>query len=201
MQEENNYLVLTEDKMASLLEGCRQGARSSQKALYDHFCHYAFAICTRYSRQEAEATEVMNDGFVKVFMNINKFHHPDKISLIPAFKGWVKKIMVFTAIDQYRAQLKHAHHQDIEDHGELKYSEQTALDRISHKELITMVQSLSPAYRAVFNLFVIDGFSHEEIADKLGISIGTSKSNLSKARDNLRRMITKTHEEIYTRYE
>lgn len=176
--------------------------RSSQKLLYDQFCSYAYSICGRYSHREEDAMEVLNDGFMKVFTHIGQFHHPESYGLIPAFKGWLKKIMVFTSIDHYRSRLKHSFHQDIQEYGEhLKAPVTSALDQISHKELMEMVQQLSPGYRLVFNLFAIDGYSHEEISGKLGISVGTSKSNLAKARINLRKMLQKSHEEIVTRYE
>jgi RNA polymerase sigma-70 factor, ECF subfamily len=198
----NNPVPLTEDTIASLLEGCRQGLRSSQKGLYDNLWQYAFTICSRYTSQEAEAMEVMNDGFVKVFMNIHKFNQLESVMLIPAFKSWLKKIMIFTAIDHYRAELKHSHHHDVHELSErLKNNDHGPVDNLSYKELMGLVQCLSPAYRMVFTLFVIEGFSHEEIADRLNISVGTSKSNLAKARDNLRKMLMKMHEEVYTKYE
>lgn len=161
------------------------------------------SICMRYCQNEEDALEVAQDGFLKVFRHLNDFVHPhDPESLFPAFRGWLKKIMVYTAIDHYRARKKYEPADDI-DHQSYKLPSDNhhPLDKLAYEELIRLVQALSPAYRSVFNLYVIDGFTHEEVAETLGISVGTSKSNLAKARENLRNMIKKRDEAFYTKYE
>ena len=203
MEEQSNNLVpLTDEQLASLLEGCRKGISASQQQLYEQFCRYAMAICLRYAHQEDEARQVMNDGFVKIFTHLHQFR-PEKQHqhLVVSFKSWVKKIMIYTAIDYYRANRKHQHEEV--DHAVMHKAapQATPLDKLSHEELMKMVQTLSPAYRMVFNLFVIDGYSHEEIARQLGISVGTSKSNLAKAREKLRKMLLSRYAELYSRYE
>lgn len=147
--------------------------------------------------------EVVQDGFLKIFRHLEDFVGPqDDESLFPAFRGWLKKIMIYTAIDHYRSQKNRPVANNLEtQHFRLASGQQHPLDKLAYEELIRFVQKLSPAYRAVFNLFVIDGFSHEEISGKLGISVGTSKSNLAKARENLRHMLKKTNEAFYSRYE
>jgi RNA polymerase sigma-70 factor (ECF subfamily) len=110
--------------------------------------------------------------------------------------------MVYTSIDYYRLHKKHQVVSDLDHQSyRLAAADHHPLDKMAYEELIRLVQKLSPSYRMVFNLFVIDGHTHEEIAKILGISTGTSKSNLAKARENLRQMLKKKYEEIYTRYE
>lgn len=157
----------------------------------------------RYAHNEEDAMEVVQDGFLKVFRHLGDFITPNNSeSLYPAFRGWLKKIMVYTAIDHYRSHKKHQSTDELDQKSyKLASGSHHPLDKLAYEELIVLVQQLSPSYRAVFNLFVIDGYSHEEISKALGISVGTSKSNLAKARENLRQMLKKTYEKFYTRYE
>lgn len=157
----------------------------------------------RYATDEEDAMEVLQDGFLKVFQHLNEFVYPqDHDALFPAFRGWIKKIMVFTAIDHYRAQKKYHVIDQLESRNyKMVSGNHHPLDKLAYDELMKLVQHLSPAYRTVFNLFVIDGFTHDEVAQTLGISVGTSKSNLAKARENLRHMLKKRDETLYTKYE
>lgn len=173
--------------MRLLLEGCKKNDRESQRLLYQHFYAYAMGICLRYCRSLEEAKEIVNDGFMKVFQKLNQ--HETELS----FKGWLRKIMIHSAIDHYRKESKHYHHVEASADRVVEPVVGTVLDDISYAELIGMIQHLSPAYRSVFNLHVIDGYTHDEIAKILGISEGTSKSNLMKARENLKAMIEKTN--------
>ena len=182
-QNENIYL---------LLNGCRSNNRHSQQQMYELLKDYAMRICFRYLTTHEEAEEVMNEGFVKLYKHIHQFEENRHDQVMAALKGWFRRILVNTCIDQLRKTssflnghtLKEAH-EYIADVGE------SGLDRISYKEIIASVRQLSPAYRTVFNLFVIEGLSHEEISRQLGISVGSSKSNLSKARENLRKILIK----------
>ena len=153
--------------------------------LYQHYYAYSMSICIRYSHSVEEAKEIVNDGFLKVFKKINQYEKE------PSFKAWLRKIMINTAIDHYRKELKHYYHQDIEMHTMIETNDGNGLNNLSHAELIALIQQLSPAYRAVFNLYVIDGFTHREISTLLKISDGTSKSNLMKARAVLRKALEK----------
>jgi RNA polymerase sigma factor (sigma-70 family) len=173
--------------MRLLLEGCKKNDRESQRLLYQHYYAYAISICMRYCRSMEEAKEILNDGFMKVFQKIDQ--HETELS----FKAWLRRIMIHTAIDHYRKQSKHYYHSDVSETKNIASVSGNALDELSHTELIAMIQQLSPAYRAVFNLHVIDGYTHEEIAEILNISAGTSKSNLAKARENLRKEIEKVN--------
>lgn len=168
--------------MHLLIQGCKRNDRDSQRLLYQHYYSYALSICIRYSRNTAEAKEVVNDGFMKVFGKIDQYN-PDS-----SFKGWIRKIMINASIDQYRKELKHQQQSPVE-YAHSVFTQPQAITNLSHEELIGLVQKLTPAYRAVFNLYVIDGYTHEEIGKILGISDGTSKSNLLKARENLRSML------------
>ncbi|MFT2008254.1 RNA polymerase sigma factor [Pontibacter sp. 13R65] len=175
----------TESKeVEELLRGCVQQNRDAQRKLYKLFFGYAMSICLRYSKNAEEAKEVLNDGFLKVFTRLDKYK-PEK-----PFKGWVRRIMINTALDNYRHNLKHYHLADLET-AEPAADTFDVLQQLHYEYLISLVQQLSPAYRAVFNLFVIDGYTHEEIGTLLGISVGASKSNLSKARANLREALKK----------
>jgi RNA polymerase sigma factor (sigma-70 family) len=168
--------------MHLLIQGCKRSDRDSQRLLYQHYYSYALSICIRYSRNIPEAKEVVNDGFMKVFAKIDQYNNDSP------FKGWLRKIMINTSIDQYRKELKHQQHDSVESAYSV-FEQPQAITNLSQKELIGLIQKLSPAYRAVFNLHVIDGYTHDEIGKMLNISAGTSKSNLLKARENLRRML------------
>ncbi|HCZ37800.1 MAG TPA: RNA polymerase subunit sigma-70 [Cytophagales bacterium] len=176
--------------MHLLIQGCKRNDRDSQRLLYQHYYSYALAICLRYSRSAAEAKEVVNDGFLKVFDKIDRYN----VEL--PFKAWLRKIMINASIDQYRKELKHAHQAPVEQ-AQLMHSQPVAVSNLSHDELIALVQKLTPAYRAVFNLYVIDGYTHREIGKLLNIAEGTSKSNLLKARENLRSMLDGMNEMPY----
>lgn len=135
-------------------------------------------ICSRYSKNQEETKEVLNDGFMKVFTHIRKF------DVDRPFVSWFSKILVNTAINHYRKNLKHELDLELTMAKSLKQDE-SILSGISYKEVLEMIQELPPAYRMVFNLHAIEGYKHREIAQELGITAGTSKSNLSRAREHL----------------
>lgn len=139
-------------------------------------------ICLRYSRTREEALEIVNDGFMKIFKKL------DKYSPGLSFKGWLRKVMINSAIDYYRRNEKHYHSLDIS-HGKYETSGETILDKLSEQDIIEAIQRLPPSYRMVFNLYVIEGYKHEEIANQLNISVGTSKSNLAIARNKLQKIV------------
>jgi RNA polymerase sigma factor (sigma-70 family) len=150
--------------------------------LYKAFYGFSMAICLRYAGNRDEASEVMNQGFFKVFTKIESYD-PTR-----PFKAWLGKIMMNVSIDYYRANLKMAYTEDLENAGHI--SDVNVPDNnLMYNDLLAMVQQLPQGYRTVFNLFAIDGYSHEEIAEMLNINIGTSKSNLFKARQKLKQMI------------
>lgn len=167
-----------EKEVRQLINGCLNQELESQQKLYKRFYGFAMSICLRYAGNRYDAADIINDGFLKIFINLHKYDHSKP------FQAWLGKIMMNTSIDHYRAKLKYMHTQDltmIEDIGQ----EATINQSLNYDDLVRMVQQLPPSYRAVFNLFAIDGYSHEEISTFLGISVGASKSNLFKARQKL----------------
>jgi RNA polymerase sigma factor (sigma-70 family) len=192
-------LIAANTQILALIEGCRANDRSSQKELYYMLRDYAMKICYRYQHNVEQVEEIVNEGFVKLFKNIHQFEESRHADTLASMKGWFKRILVNTCIDHYRKNASSIHGQMLsEDTENIADKQETGLDVLSYKEIIEAIRQLSPAYRTVFNLFVIEGLTHEEIAGQLGISIGSSKSNLSKARENLRKiLIKKTDRKIY----
>ncbi|WP_019987915.1 RNA polymerase sigma factor [Rudanella lutea] len=178
--------------LPDLIARCLRNERRGQELLYRQFYGYAMSVCMRYTQSREEALEVLNDGFLKVFTRLDGFD-----TNLP-FKGWLRRILINTAVDHYRASVRHQH-EDIGEAGQVSTDMADAYSQLAHEELIALIQQLSPAYRLVFNLYVIDGFSHDEIAGQLGISVGASKSNLARARENLRAMIQKKANDEYAR--
>ncbi len=173
---------MTKEALTELIKACKQNDPSSQKALYRHFYNYGMTICSRYAQNREEAKEIMNDGFVKIFTKLDQYN----FSL--SFKAWLNKIMVNTAIDHYRKYQSKPKTVDLI-HAQHIETDHSILNNLSAKEIMALVQKLSPSYRMAFNLHVVEGYKHHEIAEKLGISSGTSKSNLAKARLKLKVMI------------
>lgn len=173
-----------EENLQDIINGCRKSKRKSQHDLYKLYYAYGMSIGIRYVKNEDDAIHVLNDSFMKVYRRISKYDSKYD------FKPWFRKIVVNTAIDHIKKQKSMHMKSQIED-AEYISTREDILSRIGYKELIKLVQSLSTAYRTVFNMYVIDGFKHEEIAKSLNISVGTSKSNLSKARAQLRDLVSK----------
>ena len=173
-----------DEELHQLIRGCVKQDRKCQKMLYKAFYGFSMGICLRYANNRDEAAEVMNQGFYKVYTHIDRF------DMTRPFKAWLGRIMMNVSIDYYRANLKMAYTDDLDKAEHLTDGE--LVDRnLNYEDLLRMVQQLPQAYRTVFNLFAIDGYSHEEIGDMLNISPGTSKSNLHKARQKLKTMILK----------
>ena len=149
---------------------------------------YAMGICIRYSRSADEAVEILNDGFLKIFSKLSLY------SPGLSFNGWLRKIMINSAIDYFRRNERHYHSLDIS-HVQDESMSENVLDKLSAEEIISLIQRLPPSYRMVFNLFVIEGYHHEEIANQLNITVGTSKSNLAMARNKLKKMLSGSGEE------
>ena len=163
-------------------EGCAKGDRKFQQMLYDLFSAKMFGVCLRYANEYNNAQDLLQEGFVKVFKNIEKFRGEG------SFEGWVRRIFVNTAIEHYRRQVNlYALHESEVNYFE--HYQDNALEILKHEDVLKMIQKLSSGYRTVFNLYVIEGYSHKEIAEKMGISEGTSKSQLARARYLLQKMI------------
>ena len=167
-----------------LINGCVSNKREFQKLLYQKFAGKMLSLCFRYFKNREEAEDVLQDGFVKIFKNINKFQGTG------SFEGWIKRIMVNTALEELRKKKRGFITQDIDD----MYIQPESVDKtdspINTKDLINYIQRLPDGYKLVFNLFVIEGYSHAEISQMLNINEGTSKSQLSKARVYLQKMMS-----------
>lgn len=178
----NSQLLLTDSELQRLIKACRKGERKSQDMLYKLFYGFAMGICLRYARSRDEAVEILNDGFLKVLTNL------DKYSPGLSFKGWVRTIMINASIDHYRRNEKHYNQVDIS-YIKTEMFMPEVLDQLSAEAILEAVQQLPPSYRMVFNLYAIEGYKHAEIAQRLNISEGTSKSNLNIARIKLKKYL------------
>ena len=168
----------------SLLEGCKRGERKAQESLYKTMASRMMAVCMRYAKDTFEAEDILQMGFVKVFRKVSEFRGEG------SFEGWIRRIMVNTAIESYRKNLRSLNVVDID---EVYDQPQSTFDMsgLELKDLLNLVQQLSNGYRMVFNMYVIEGYSHKEIAEQLGITEGASKSQLSRARAILKEKIIK----------
>ncbi len=173
---------MEEKDLQRLIDGCIEQDRQSQELLYKKLYGFAMKICLRYAANRYEASEVLNEGFFKVFTNIEKY---DKNW---PFKSWLSKIMYNTSIDYYRANLRWSQMANLEK-SDYMMNETNIEHKLGYEDLLAIIQRLPPAYRVIFNLYAIDGYSHEEIAEMVGISASTSRSNLHKARQKLQQML------------
>jgi RNA polymerase sigma factor (sigma-70 family) len=182
--ERGNIVAESED---ILITKCIEWDPYAQNRLYDMYSPKMFAVCHRYSRSREEAEDILHEGFMKVFQNIDKFRKEGSL------EGWIRRIMYNTAIQKFR-QRRHEKPtislENLHDKS-LHHDSDDVIGRLSVKELIGLIQRLPPRYQMVFNLYVFEGLKHREIAEKLGITEGTSKSNLFDARNILQRAIKK----------
>jgi RNA polymerase sigma factor (sigma-70 family) len=171
-------------KESDIIKGSIDGDPRMQEALYRQFSPKMYAVCLRYSGQPEDAQDILQEGFIKVFRNLERFRGDG------SFEGWMRRIFVNTAIEHYR---KAVNLYPVTEHQEegVTDKEWTAFEKLTAKDLTRMIQSLSPGYRTVFNLYVVEGYTHREIGDMLGISEGTSKSQLARAKNILQGMVKK----------
>lgn len=183
---------MSDDQLRKLIGGCVRNHRKSQELVYKQFYGKMMGICRRYTRNEDQAKDILQDSFIKVFNNIERFNFEG------SFEGWVRRIVVNTAIDFTRRSKKDYllmnegnSIEDIDENLLSQEDEEVYANPLKVGDVINAMEHLSNAYRTVFNLYVFDNYTHQEIADALGISVGTSKSNLAKARANLKKLLTK----------
>ena len=185
-------LVLNlEQEEHSIIAACVRKEKWAQKILYEEFYGSMMGVCLRYASHEEEALDILHEGFIKIFKNIGKYKPGTSLS------AWIRRIMINTCIDYYRKKTRRRT-DTIDEASHLKASGPDALSMVAEKEILAAIQKLSPAYRTVFNMYVIEGYSHREIANKLNISESTSRSNLVKARSKLQILINRT-KQIYGR--
>ena len=167
---------------SDLIKGCLNGERKMQEVMYYRYSPKMYAVCLRYSSNADDAQDLLQDGFIKVYKNLDKFRGEG------SFEGWMRRIFVNTSIEHFRKKTKI---NTIADSSEVQVEDKewTALDTIAEKDIIKIIQTLSPGYRQVFNMYVIEGYSHKNIAEILGISEGTSKSQLARAKVILQKLV------------
>jgi len=167
---------------SDLIRGCMESDRRMQEELYRRFSPRMYAVCLRYAGNAEEAEDILQEGFIKVFKKLDSFRNEG------SFEGWIRRIFVNTAIEHFRRKKYLLPVTEKEENTiEGKYT--SVLDELGAKDIMALVQELSPGYRTVFNMYVVEGYTHKEIADQLGISEGTSKSQLSRAKVILQDMV------------
>src|ERR1035437_5940352 len=166
-----------------IVKQCLKNNGIFQKMLYERYAPKMFVVCLRYGGNKEEAEDVLQEGFITVFEKLHQFRGEGSL------EGWVRRIMVNKSIEHYRKASRMFTIVNVEDKTNQFISSEDIVSNISSKELLELVQELPPAYRMVFNLFAFEGMKHKEIAEHLGISEGTSKSNLSDARTILKRKV------------
>ncbi|MEO5910662.1 MAG: RNA polymerase sigma factor [Pelobium sp.] len=171
--------------LEEILKGCQAGERKYQELLYNTTSAKMLGICMRYAKDHFEAEDMMQTGFVKVFRKLNDFRGEG------SFEGWMRRIMVHTSIEFYRKNLRTLNMVDIDETYDHEASTAFDMSSLNVKDLMRLIQNLSSGYRMVFNMYAVEGFSHKEIAEELGITEGASKSQLSRARAILREQVLK----------
>lgn len=166
-----------------LIRSCLSGDRNAQKGLFDKYTRRMMGICMRYAQSREEAEDMLQEGWIKVFRNLHSFRFEGSA------EGWIKRIMVNTCLEILRKNKKMSNQVEIEDVYESVYTEINTADTMSAKELLKLIHKLPAGYRTVFNLFAIEGYSHKEIAAMLSITENTSKSQYSRARMHLQKML------------
>ena len=170
-----------------LIRKCSAGDIRAQEMLYKKYFSFAMSVCIRYTCDENEAMETVNDSFMKVLDNLSGYDGARP------FSAWYRKILVNTAIDNYRRNARHSFHLSVEDIAETEDREPEVDAELSANDIINLFKQLPEQYRITFNLYEIEGYSHDEIAEILGITVSTSRANLTRAKKMLRELYIKNH--------
>ena len=174
--------VIRVDKELDFLEACMRNERWAQELLYKEYYPMMMPLCQRYATNKEDALDILHEGFIKVFKHIKKYQMGTSLN------AWIKRIMINTAIDYYRKSVRRRT-EDLDTAYSIKSKDPNAINFLAAEEIIECLHKLSPSYRAIFNLYVIEGYSHREIANQLNISESTSRSNLVKARSKLKALL------------
>lgn len=169
---------------SDLIQGCLNGERRMQEELYRRFAPKMYAVCLRYAGNSDEAQDILQEGFIKIFKKLSSFRGEG------SFEGWLRRVFVNTSIEHFRRK-NYLQPVTEKEESTIEGKYLSVLDNLAEKDIMSMIQELSPGYRTVFNLYVIEGYTHKEIGDMLGISEGTSKSQLSRAKVILQDMVRK----------
>ena len=173
----------------SIISDCIAGSQKAQAKLYHHFAPKMFGVCLRYAKDTTEAEDNLQDGFIKVFANLKSFRQEG------SFEGWIRRIMINVSLEKLRKQHLMYPVEDVSIYDSVNYSDDV-IAKISADDLIKLIQELPPRYRLVFNLYVIEGMSHQEIAKEMDITQGTSKSNLARAREIIKKKVHENFGEL-----
>jgi RNA polymerase sigma-70 factor (ECF subfamily) len=168
-----------------LISDCLQGDRTAQKKLYETYSGKMMAVCLRYCKDRETAKDLLHDGFLKVFTHLDSFKGSG------SFEGWIRRIMVNTALEFLRKQTDEGYHLDVEEAFTLTNDEVGIMERMQAEELIRIIQKLPDTYRTTFNLFVVEGYSHREIAEAMNITESSSRVYLTRARQLLQDMLSR----------
>lgn len=172
-----------ENNEKGLIQACVRRERWAQKVLYEEYYSRMMGVCLRYATDEEEALDILHEGFIKVFRHISKYKPGTSLS------AWIRRIMVNTAIDYFRKNSRRRT-EDMDEAYDISTNDPDAISRCTEREILEAIQELTPSYRAVFNLYVIEGYAHKEIAELLDITESTSRSNLVKARLKLKEILS-----------
>lgn len=172
------------EELEILVKDCVAGKRKAQQQLFNLYSDDMYGVCLYYSKDYTEAEDTLHEGFMKVFQKIEQFKFKGSLA------GWIRRVMINTALEKFRKQNQlYALGDDYESNEDIQ--QEDVISDLSAQDLIALIRELTPKYRMVFNLYAIEGYSHKEIGDMLGISEGTSKSNLSRARYILQKKVKK----------
>ena len=180
MNEQSNHIPSETD----LIKGCIEGNRQMQELLYRKFSSKMYGVCLRYSGNSEDANDLLQEGFIKVFKNLEKFRSEG------SFEGWIRRIFVNTSIEHFRKKVKLYNVTEVQENT-IEDFDLSVLDTLAEKDIMMLINGLSPGYKTVFNMHVVEGYSHKEIAAMLGINEGTSKSQLARAKGVLRKSLEK----------
>ncbi len=181
---EMNFVIQLSGDERLIIEACARKERWAQQQVYEAYYGAMMGVCLRYSNNEQEAFDILQEGFIKVFRHVSKYKPGTSLF------SWIKRIMVNTAIDYYRKENRRRT-EDLDKAYAVSSNDPGVLSSMAQKEILDAIQTLTAAYRNVFNLYVIEGYSHREIGEILNISESTSRSNLVKARSKLRTLLAK----------
>jgi RNA polymerase sigma-70 factor, ECF subfamily len=168
-----------------LVSGCLKRESSAQKALYEKYKVQLFRVCLRYAKDRPEAEDMLQDGFIKIFSDLHQFSFQGPLG------GWMRRVVVNIALQHIRKNKRLQMNEDIENIADEYQTDASVFSKMNVKALTKLIQKLPDGYRVVFNMYVIEGYSHKEIAKQLNIQVNTSKSQLSKAKATLRKMLEK----------
>ncbi len=175
--------------LEEIVKGCIDNDRKSQEMLYHTFSNIMYGVCLNYTKNRDEAKDVLQEGFIKVFKNIHKYSGEGNL------EGWIRKIMVNTSIDSYRIRARKKTHINIDNVPDIQMVDYSILEAISANEILNLIQKLPEGAKIIFNLHVLEGYTHDEIANMLDIAEGTSKSQFWRAKKLLQRMLNSVYDE------